>query len=303
MKTILITGGTGLLGSRMSDLLAQKGYQVRHLSRNQNLRAPYPAYQWDINAQTLDPRALEGVHGVIHLAGAGIADKRWTPERKRIIKESRTHSTQLLARAIQEHPDTPQVVVSCSAIGYYGSQADRKLIETAPSGKDFMSEVCIAWEHAAAPIRDQGIRTPIVRVGVVMSTQGGALEKINMTYGFRLGAYFSNGHQYLSWIHIDDLCNIFIQALENERMTEVYNATAPSPVTNKVLAKALSKARNQHTLIMPVPAPALRLAMGEMADVVLNSTRALPQALEDLGFNYQFPHLIHALEDLLHRKI
>jgi uncharacterized protein (TIGR01777 family) len=303
MNTILITGGTGLLGSRISDLLAQKGYTVRHLSRTENLNAKYPAYQWDIDAKTIDPAAFEGVDGIIHLAGAGIADKRWTPARKQVILDSRIESTHLLANYLSKLAQKPSVFVACSAVGFYGDKAERLLVEDSPPGKDFMSEVCIKWERAADGIRESGIRTPIVRVGVVLSTQGGALEKINMSYGFHVGAYFSNGQQYMSWIHIDDLCRIFIRALEDEQMTEVYNGTNPNPTTNKALAKALSAAHDQNTLLLPVPAIALRTAMGEMADVVLNSTRVLPQALLDLGHEWHYPELVGALEDLLQRKV
>lgn len=303
MNTILITGGTGLIGSRMSDLLAQKGYQVRHLSRTENLNATYPAYHWDIQAQTIDPRALDGVDGIVHLAGAGIADKRWTPERKRIIRDSRVLSAELLSKAIAESAYKPSVFVSGSAIGYYGDQGDRKLVETSPPGKDFMSEICIQWERASDSIQAQGIRRPIIRTGVVLSTQGGALQKINMSYGFRVGAYFGDGRQYMPWIHLDDICGIFIRALEDERLTEVYNGTAPEPVTNKTLAQALSAAHDQSTLLVPVPTPALRLAMGEMADAVLNSTRAIPQALLDLEHVYEHPNLVSALEHLLKRDL
>lgn len=303
MKTILITGGTGLLGSRMSDILTEKGYQVRHLSRTQNLNAKYPAYAWDLQAQTLDQRALDGVDGIIHLAGAGIADQRWSAKRKQTLRDSRVHSTTLLSQAIQERENRPSVVVSCSAIGYYGDQSDQKLVETTPPGKDFMSKLCVDWEQATNSIRQQGIRVPIIRVGVVLSTQGGALQKINMSYGFRVGAYFGWGQQYMSWIHIDDICGIFIRALEDEQMTRIYNGTAPEPVTNKHLAKALSTARQQHTLLVPVPTPALRLAMGEMADVVLNSTRVMPQALTELNYEFSHPDLIEALENVLRRKI
>ena len=303
MKTILITGGTGLLGTRMSAILTEKGYRVRHLSRTENLSATYPAYQWDIVKQTIDPRALEGVDGVIHLAGAGIADKRWSDSRKRLLRDSRVNSTALLAKGIAAQAKKPPVVVSCSAIGYYGNTGDQVLTEQSPPGQDFMGKICVEWEEAAQAIRDQGIRTPIIRVGVVLSVKGGALEKINMSYGFRVGAYFGKGEQYMSWIQINDICNIFIRALEDERMTGVYNGTAPEPVTNKELARALSDARNQRTLLVPVPTAALRLAMGEMADVVLNSTRVVPQALLDLGYEFEFPYIVDALEHVLYQKI
>ncbi|MGH1338019.1 MAG: TIGR01777 family oxidoreductase [Aureispira sp.] len=303
MKTILITGGTGLLGSRLSDLLSKKGYQVRHLSRTENLTAKYPAYKWDLPTQTIDKRALEGVYGIIHLAGAGIADARWSPKRKQAIMDSRIDSTNLLSKSLAENTEQPAVFVTCSAVGFYGNSGDKKLVEKMSPGHDFMSDVCVRWEQGANSIREQGIRTPVIRVGVVLSTQGGALQKINMSYGFRVGAYFSTGQQYMSWIHLDDISAIFIHAIEAENMTGIYNGTAPEPATNKMLSKALSKAHNQSTLLMPVPAFALRAALGEMADVVLNSTRAIPQALLDQDFPYQFPNLVGALEDLLHRKI
>lgn len=303
MKTILITGGTGLLGSRISDLLSKKGYNVQHLSRQENLTAKYPAYKWDLATQTLDKRALEGVYGIIHLAGAGIADARWSAKRKQAIMDSRVVSTKLLAACLAEQTEQPAVFVTCSAIGFYGNQGDQKLVETTAPGHDFMSDVCVRWEQEAQSIRDQGIRTPTIRVGVVLSTQGGALQKINMSYGFRVGAYFSNGQQYMSWIHLDDISNIFIRALEDDHMKGIYNGTAPEPTTNKILSKALSKAHNQSTLIMPVPAFALRAALGEMADVVLHSTRAIPQALLEANYPFQFPNLVGALEDLINRKI
>ena len=303
MKTILITGGTGLLGSRISDLLSEKGYKVQHLSRRENLNTKYPAYKWDLLAQTLDKRALEGVYGIIHLAGAGIADARWSPKRKQAILDSRVISTKLLATSLAEQTEQPVVFVACSAIGFYGNQGDQELVETTAAGHDFMSEICVRWEQEAESIRVQGIRTPTIRVGVVLSTQGGALQKINMSYGFRVGAYFSNGQQYMSWIHLDDISNIFIRALEDDNMKGVYNGTAPEPTTNKILSKALSKAHDQSTLIMPVPAFALRATLGEMADVVLNSTRAVPQALLEANYLFQFPNLVGALEDLLNRKI
>lgn len=303
MKTILITGGTGLLGMRISFLLKEQGMIVRHLSRTENLNATYPAYKWDLNAQTIDPKALDGVDGIIHLAGAGIADSRWTKTRKKAILDSRINSSKLLTKALKDRTDQPNVFVTCSAIGYYGSRKDTVLDETSESGTDFMSEICIKWEQSVEGIRAIGIRTPIIRVGIVLSTKGGALPKLNLSYPLRVGSYFGNGQQYYSWVHLDDICQIFIKALLNDKMAGIYNGTAPTPVTNKQLAKALSKAQHQKTLLIPVPPLAAKTLLGEMSAVVLNSTRVIPQALQEIQHEFQFSDLVPALEDLFKRKL
>lgn len=303
MKTVLITGGTGLLGMRISFLLKEQGIKVRHLSRTENLNATYPAYKWDLKAQTIDLKAFEGVDGIIHLAGAGIADGRWTQSRKKAILDSRVDSSTLLTKAIKELSNKPNVFVACSAVGYYGNRKDTILDEGAAPGTGFMSEVCIKWEESVEGIRALGVRTPIIRVGIVLSTKGGALPKLKMTYPLRVGSYFGNGQQYYPWIHLDDICHIFIKALQEEAMTGIYNGSAPIPATNKSLAQAISKARHQKTLLVPVPYCAAKAMLGEMSAVVLNSTRAIPQALQKMQHDFQFPDLVPALEDLLKRKL
>lgn len=303
MKTIIITGGTGLLGMRLSFLLHARGYQVRHLSRTANPKATYPAYQWDLKNKKIDLNAFDQVDGIIHLAGANIAEGRWTSKRKKIILDSRIASTALLAETISKLPQKPKVFVSCSAVGYYGSMGNQILTEESPVGNGFMSAVCQQWEAGTSAIRQQGIRTPIVRVGVVLSTQGGALPEFQLSYPVRVGAYFGNGQQYYPWIHIDDICQIFITALENEQMAGIYNGSAPEPATNKAIAAALAKATPKKIALMPVPAFSARLLMGEMANIILNSTRAVPKALEQVNFQFQHPNLSHAIEDLLERKV
>lgn len=302
-KVIVITGGTGLLGSHISPLLRNKGYEVRHLSRKENLQAEFPAYKWDLQTQQADPRAFKNVYGIIHLAGAGIADGRWTDARKKVIRDSRVLSSQLLYKSIQALEQPPNVFVACSAIGYYGSQTDHILTEEAPAGNDFMSKICVDWEASVAPIQSLGIRTPIIRVGIVLSTKGGALPKLKMSYPFRIGNYFGDGQQYYAWVHIDDISRLFIYALEQTKLDGIYNGTAPSPVTNKALAQAISKAYDQKTLLLPVPSFAPRAIFGEMADVVLNSTRAVPKTTQETGFEFEHPDLIPALRDVLGRRV
>lgn len=299
MKTIVISGGTGLLGMRLSYLLKQLGYEVRHLSRTENLNAEYPAYHWDFKKQYINPLALQGADAIVHLAGANLADARWSPARKKELLDSRVETTKLLAQAIEKQSVKPKVFVACSAVGFYGSQDNTILTESSPKGNDFMSEICEKWEQSSESIRKQGIRTPIIRVGVVFSTQGGALAEFKKSYPFRIGAYFGWGQQYYPWIHIDDMCKIFIKAIEDASMSGIYNGAAPTPATTKEIAKAIANAYQQKTLLLPVPTPFLRLAMGEMASIVLNSTRAVPKALQDMNFEFEYPVLTPAIKNLL----
>lgn len=303
MKTIVISGGTGLLGMRLSFLLKQLGYEVRHLSRSENLNAEYPAYTWDLKKRFINPLALQGADVVIHLAGANLADGRWTTARKKELIDSRVESTKLLAEAIEKQSVKPSVFIACSAVGFYGSEGNKILTENSPKGNDFMSDICKKWEESSQLVRQQGIRTPIIRVGVVLSTKGGALSEFKKTYPFRIGAYFGFGQQYYAWIHIDDICKIFIRAIGDVSMTGIYNGTAPTPVTTKELAQAISKAYHQKTLLLPVPTPLMKIAMGEMSDIVLNSTRAIPKALQDLNFQFEHSELVAAIEDLIGKGI
>lgn len=303
MKTVVITGGTGLLGTRLSELLTEQGYTVRHLSRRANPNAKYPAYAWNIKTQTIDEKALEEADAIIHLAGAGIADQRWTTKRKKEIYDSRVLSTKLLANCIKKLQQKPKVFVACSAIGFYGAHGTQELTEKSPVGTGFMSDVCHQWEVSSNLVREQGIRTPIIRVGIVLSTKGGAMPKLTMTHFSRTGSYFGNGQQYYAWIHIDDIARLFIEAMENQQMAGIYNGTAPQPATNKDLGQALIQGRQKKMLLLPVPSFVPKLLMGEMANVVLNSTRAIPEATTATGFKFQYGDLTTAIKDLYQRKI
>jgi uncharacterized protein (TIGR01777 family) len=304
MKNILITGGTGLLGQYLSKLLKNKGYAVRHLSRRERLDAEFPAYAWNPEKGQLDLRALQDLHGIIHLAGAGIADARWTAARKKEILDSRTQCLALLHRAFaQGQAPLPKVMVGCSAIGFYGERGEEDLPETAAAGNDFLAQTCQAWEAAYAPLRQLGLRLPLIRVGIVLSTQGGALAKMLPSYRFRLGAYFGSGQQWYAWVHLHDICRLFVEAIENDQYTQIYNGCSPQPLRNKDLAQVLAKALNKPSLILPAPAFALKLALGEMAAVVLTSTKALPQQTLQQGFVFDFANIQEALSHLLKTKI
>jgi uncharacterized protein len=303
MKNILIAGGTGLVGSRLSHILRGMGYTVSHLSRRENLKAEFPAYAWDVEKQTLDVRAITQADCIINLAGSGIVDKRWTEARKKDIIDSRVQSALLLKNTLNTTNHKIKAYLSASAIGFYGDRENELLPENAPSGTGFLTESTVAWENAAAEVGKTGIRTVALRIGIVMSTKGGALQKMLISFLFRMGVYFGNGKQWYSWIHIDDLCRMFVWAIENETAKGVYNAVSPTPLSNYDLTKAISTAKGGAYLLMPAPAFALRLAMGEMADAVLYSTLASSQKIEKEGFTFKFPEAVSALKDLLVRKI
>lgn len=299
MPTVLIGGGTGLIGTRLSERLTDKGYTVIHLSRTADPDARFPAYAWDPSDKTIDQEAVAKADYVINLAGAGIADRPWTEARKELIIDSRVKSTDLLRETFEKTDHQPQVFVSSAAIGYYGDRGDTLVDETSQPGTGFLSESCIEWEKAIGRVRQTGLRTVGIRVGLVLSPKGGALEKMLIPLKFGVSGYFGNGQQWYSWIHIDDLCDLFIHALEQGSMSGMYNGVAPNPVRNKKFAQVLSKASAKKSLVLPVPAFLLRIGLGEMADTVLYSTRVSNAKAEDTGFVYQFPELEPALVDLV----
>jgi uncharacterized protein (TIGR01777 family) len=299
MATVLIGGGTGLIGTRLSQLLKAKYYKVSHLSRTARPNAEFPAYQWDVEAGTIDEAAVQQADYVINLAGAGIADRPWTKARKKLIISSRVQSAGLLADTFQRLGHFPKAFVSSSAIGYYGDRGNEWMSEETTPGEGFLSESTEAWESAIQGVAATGVRTVGLRIGIVLSTQGGALEKMLIPFRFYTGTYFGNGEQWYSWVHIDDICRMFIHALETPSMEGFYNGVAPNPVTNKRLVTEMKEAMDSPAIIMPAPAFTLRLAMGEMADAVLYSTRALADKIKKTGFTYQYPVIDKALEDLL----
>ena len=268
------------------------------------LRLIPPQYHWDIKKEEVDIEAIKQADYIINLAGAGIADKRWTDARKKIIIESRVQTAQLLYDACSRLNHKPKAYISASAIGYYGERGDTWVNEdSAPGDEGFLPKSCIAWEAAVDPFNASDIRTVIIRIGIVLSTQGGALAKMLPSYHVRVGAYFGNGQQYYSWIHIEDMCRIFAKAVEDKSMKGVYNGVAPHPVTNKKLAEDIATALDKPSVVMPVPEFGLRLAMREMADVVLVGSRVSSKKIEQTGFDFQHPELIPALRDLVERNI
>jgi len=304
MPTILIAGGTGLIGQRLSRLLAAQNHTVLHLSRTRNLDAEFPAYHWDLQQMTIDEDALAQADIVINLAGAGVADKRWSAARKKLIMDSRINGNLLLKKYFSQLDNPPQAYLSASAIGYYGNRGDTLVQEDDPAGDTgFLPKSVVAWEKAIAEVAATGVRTVAFRTGIVLSTQGGALAKMLEPLQFLLAAYFGNGQQWYSWIHIDDVCRMYLKAIEDENMQGTFNAVAPHPVTNKELTQQLVKASGKPAIILPAPTFALRLVFGEMADAILDSTKVGAEKIQQADFTFEFPELYPALQDLLKRNV
>ncbi len=303
MKKILITGGSGLIGTRLTELLTAKAYEVVHLVRRKNSQSNTQQFEWDIERGTIDADALKHVDAIIHLAGEPIAGSRWTEQRKKAITASRVKSAQLLLNSLKGKQQQVKTFISASAIGYYGDSGNDWVDEEAPSGKGFVSEVCRQWEAGVQPVEDLGIRLVKLRIGIVLSSKGGALKELERPVKMGIGAYLGAGLQYYSWIHIDDLCGIFIHALENESLKGVYNATAPNPVRNRDLVDSIRYSLNNISLGFPTPAFVLRLALGEMANIVLDNCRVTSKKIQDAGYKFQFNTPLPALKDIYKRKV
>lgn len=296
--TILIGGGTGFVGMPLSHALAERGYVVRHLSRSADPDSPYETFVWDVMNGTIDDRAFAGVDYIMNLAGAGIADGRWTTKRKQIIIRSRTESTGLLADAMARLGIKPKLYLSASAVGYYGDRGEAVMTEDDEPGHGFLSRSCVLWEDAVAEIERIGVPTFVNRTGIVLHPGGGALEKMLLSLNVNVSTYFGSGEQFYSWIHLEDIVGIYIHAIERG-LTGTFNGVAPNPVRNKQLAQTLGPAMGKKALVVPAPAFAMKVAMGEMSHTVLDSTRCSAEKIEAAGYAFRHPELSQALTDLL----
>ncbi len=299
---ILIAGGSGLIGLRLTHLLQSKGYEVAHLTRTVNPQSPCQQYLWNVENQTIDDNAILDADYIINLAGAGVADARWTTQRKALIISSRVQSAKLIGDTLLRLRKTPKAYISAAAIGYYGDAGQNLVDEQTPLGHGFLSESCLAWETAAHGLENVSARVVILRIGIVLSTLGGALQQTINPLRFGIASYFGDGTQFYSWIHIDDVCHIFIQAIENETMKGIYNAVSPNPVSNKTFTKVLKKCYKGLSLLLPVPNFVLRLLLGEMSAVVLSSANVSAKKISQTGFKFQFPDLSLALNDVLSNR-
>lgn len=298
MPITLIAGGTGFIGMHLSRHLSAQGHTVRHLSRSARPESPFETFRWDVKGQTIDDAALADVDYVVNLAGAGIVDKRWTEARKQVIINSRTESTGLLAATFARLGKKPTLYLSASAVGYYGDRPGETLREDDAPGTGFLSKSCILWEESVREVERLGIPVFIARTGIVLHPDEGALEKMLLSMNVRVSTYFGDGSQVYSWIHIDDMTDVYRFAIDRQ-LTGIYNAVAPHPATNKALAEAIPAAMGKEALVVPTPAFAMRLAMGEMSHTVLDSARCSSQKIEGAEFAFKHPDLLPALENLL----
>jgi uncharacterized protein (TIGR01777 family) len=299
-QRIVVTGSTGLVGTRLVAELARAGAQVVRAVRRP-VSDPHGELFWDPAGGKIDGEQLAGADAVVHLAGENIAGGRWTPAFKQRIRDSRTKSTRLLSETIASLADKPRTFVCASAIGYYGDRGDEVLTEPSPPADDFLADVCREWEAACLPARDAGVRVANTRIGVVLSPQGGALKKMLTPFKLGAGGRLGSGRQYMSWVALDDVVEAIGFILATPTVYGPANLTAPNPVTNLDFTKTLGSVLSRPT-IFPLPAFAARLIFGEAADaLLLSSTRALPQTLEQAGYQFRYPELEPALRHLLQR--
>lgn len=302
-KKVLITGGSGLIGQRMLSFLPENEYEVRILSRNKSKVQRLSNYfYWDTSRLELDPNALEGIDYIINLAGAGIADKRWTSNRKNLILSSRVNSIKTLAA--NKHLISKECVfIGASAVGYYGDRGPEILKENSSLGEGFLSEVTNQWEQATADFANFFRRSVILRIGIVLSTQGGALKEMLKPAKFGMYSHFGNGQAFYPWIHIDDLCHILKESIQSELYSGVLNATAPEPVSIKNLVNTLKDVMPGFGIQLGVPAWILKMALGEMSTMLTGSMRAIPSKLMEMNHKFIHPNLKEALQDIIQHKV
>ncbi|HEY0895261.1 MAG TPA: TIGR01777 family oxidoreductase [Sphingobacteriaceae bacterium] len=298
---ILITGGSGMVGSALTRRLLENGFSVSHLSRNPGRSGDsrLQTFQWDVGKGYADPDSFGDVTAIIHLAGENIGSNRWTPERRRAILTSRTESIRLLYRLLRKMPGHQvRTVVSASAAGYYGDRGDEVLTETSGPGSGFLSDTVTSWEQAVLEGEDLGLRIAMLRCGIVLDRSGGALPAIEKPLRAGFASELGSGRQWVPWIHLRDLVRLYQYLLDSPELQGPFNACAPEQITNAGLTAALRKRTGRSILMPNIPAFLLRMILGEQSDMVLGSTRMSSYAIEAAGFTFEFPTLKESLNDL-----
>lgn len=303
MKKVLITGGTGMIGSALAKELARKNYGVIIFTRKAKPSSGTIFYkEWSPENGTIDGTAIGEADYVIHLAGANVGDKRWTNKRKKEIVDSRVKSGDLLVKSMQNIPNKIQAVISASAIGWYGPDPQipnpNPFVETDKADKSFLGNTCVKWEAAINPVADLNKRLVILRTGIVLSNEGGAYPEFKKSFRFRIAAILGTGKQIISWIHIDDLVQLYIAAIENENLHGIYNAVAPNPVSNVQLMKTIAIVRDKKYLAIHVPEFALKLALGKMSIEVLKSATVSSEKIQLTGFRFVYADIDAAVKAL-----
>jgi hypothetical protein len=305
MQTVLITGGTGMIGKGLTTLFLEKGYKVIVLTRKdrKSYRLNLSFAKWDVEKGEIDVEALQQANIIIHLAGEGVADKRWTVKRKQAIVDSRVHSGNLLVKALTENQHQVSTFIAASAIGWYGPDTAASLengfVETDPADDSYLGNTCKLWEESTAAIGGMGIRVVRLRIGIVLNKRGGALAEFLKPAKFALATILGTGKQVVSWIHHQDLCKMMLYAIETDAVQGVYNAVAPNPVTNKKLV--LTIAKNKYPIYFPsfVPAFLLKIILGEMSIEVLKSANVSAQKIQTAGFVFDYPTIEEAIPNLM----
>ncbi len=308
METVLITGGTGLVGKALTKALLARGYKVIILSRDTGGKREgenVSFARWNVRAQEIDLSAVQSADHIIHLAGAGVVEKKWTDAYKQEIVESRTESSRLIFESLKHNPNKVQAVISASAIGWYGADKDtgKPFTEEDNPADNFLGQTCKLWEESIEPVTTLGKRLVKLRIGIVLANEGGAMAEFRKPLKFGTAAILGSGKQIVSWIHIDDLCRLFISAIENKQMQGSYNAVASVPVSNKALTLTLAKAMNgKMYLPIHVPAFVLNIMMGESSIEVLKSTTVSNKKIMDTGFDLHFKTIEAAMINLLKKN-
>lgn len=310
MPIVLISGGTGLIGTNLTRHLIEKNYDIIVLTRNKDKPQKNPKISyasWNIKNQEIDAEAVKKADYIIHLAGAGVIDKKWTKAYKNEIIESRTKSGSLLIKSLHENPHHVKTIVSASAIGWYGED-DKPLkrqegfIETDAASSSFLGETCRLWEASVAPVEEMGIRLVKLRTGIVLSNDGGAYKEFKKSLKFGIAGILGNGKQVISWIHIDDMCRMYIEAMENKELSGSYNAVAPMPVTNKKLILQIAEIiKNKFYIPIHVPGFLLKIMMGQRGIEILKSTTVSDKKIKATGFTFLYPTIDAALIELTGR--
>lgn len=298
-SSVLITGGSGLIGKYLTRSLLNEGFKVSLLSRKPGRIENVRIFHWDLEKQIIDPDAFKEVDYLIHLAGANIGEKRWTKDRKLEIINSRIESGKFLAKVINDNKIKLRAFISASAVGYYGSVTTENIFnETDPSAEDFLGTTCKAWEESAEQFENAGIRTVKIRTAVVLEKTDSALSKLMITAKFGFLVQTGNGRQYMPWIHINDLCGIYLKAITNSEMSGAYNAVSPQHTTHKEFMRVLGKVSKCSVSFLPVPGFIIKIILGQMSDVVLNGSRISSEKIVNSGYRFRFSDLEDALKNV-----
>jgi hypothetical protein len=295
---ILIAGGSGLVGKELTKILQKNTFSVRHLSRNPK-GSDVQSFYWNPDNGEIDLAAIKDTFCIINLAGAGVADAKWTEDYKKDILDSRVNSTRLIAKVLKENENEVKLVINASAVGIYGNEVHTLTAEDGPIAHTFLAEVCRIWEEEAFKIKSEKTRLVIFRIGLVLSANGGFLKAISTPAKFGFATYFGDGNMLNPWIHINDLCNMFLMAIKNEQVSGIYNAVGPIVESNKTIVQLTAKALNRPQFLPGVPRFLLEFMLREMAPMLLSNQNISSRKIQNAGYNFEFPTAKTAIEHLL----